>query len=251
MYKNADEIIEKHKKYTEYLVRIRNTDRDSAEASRLPGHVSGPNDALWHIIGAAELRRQYGPVAALAILEANEVRGNRYDDQTPADEAMDRHNNDLGIALGEGARSYEEIVERAKTLVAQGIAENGTGMFGTPVFLPPHLWRTRFGTPDHSPIAEEFRERARNAPPRRIPDPAADPYSGFGGRARRADAGSGGDVRVSAYTRDDGTRVTTHSRSRPGDGDGPSAASPLAATARPIHKPVRGNRPPPKRKRRL
>lgn len=55
----------------------------SADGTKLPGHISGPNDALRHIIGAAELRRRYGPVAALAILEANEFRGNRYDKQTP------------------------------------------------------------------------------------------------------------------------------------------------------------------------
>jgi hypothetical protein len=236
------------------LIEVQRSATKSADATRLPGHISGPNDALRHIIGAAELRRRYGPVAALAILETNEFRGNRYDKQTPADEAMDRHNNDLGIELGADAQSYEAIVERATALVAQGIAEDGTGTFRTPVFLPPHLWRTADGAPDHSPIPEEFLERARNAPPRRIPAPAADPYSGFGSRTRRADASAGGDVQVASYTRDDGTSVARHSRSRPDDGDrnGPATPSALAAAARPARKPpVRGNRPPPKRKRRL
>lgn len=30
----------------------------SADGTKLPGHISGPNDALRHIIGAAELRRR-------------------------------------------------------------------------------------------------------------------------------------------------------------------------------------------------
>ncbi|MCM0019842.1 MAG: hypothetical protein NBV67_07600 [Tagaea sp.] len=169
------------------LTDLRPAAADSADDTQLPGHISGPNDALRHIIGAAELRRRYGPVAALAILEANEFRGNLYDKQTPADEAMDRHNNDLGMELGAGAQSYEEIVERAKALVAQGIAENGSGMFRTPIFLPPNLWRTADSAPDQSPIPDEFLERARNAPPRSIPDPAGDPYSGFGSRAPSGD----------------------------------------------------------------
>ena len=83
MYNNADEIIDKHKRYTAKILAVRDRARDTAVASGLPGHISGPNDALRHIIGAAELRRRYGPVAALAILEANEFRGNRYDKQTP------------------------------------------------------------------------------------------------------------------------------------------------------------------------
>lgn len=212
------------------IVRIKKAATTSANDSGLPGHVSGPNDALRHIIGAAELRRQYGPIAALTILESNEVLGTINNNQSPADAAMDRRNNLIGIQLGRGAKSYEEVVERAKAFVAKGIAQNGTGKNGTPIFLPPHLWRTNRGVPDTNPIPQEFLERAR-----------------------RSAQGAGGDVTVTAYTRDDGTRVATHSRSRPGPDDGPSAASqlaasPMAAAPRPLRKVVRGNRPPPRRK---
>jgi hypothetical protein len=213
------------------IMRIKDAARESAIGSRLPGHISGPNDALRHIIGAAELARQYGRQAAFLMLEANEIRGSYFmgsDGQTSADAAMDRHNNGIGIELAIGANSYEEIVERAKALVAQGIAQNGTGIGGTPMFLQPHLWLTSNSEPDNDPIPEEFLERARNAPPPKIPEPPLfeDPYSTFG---RRADTGAGGDVTVAAYTRDDGTRVPQHSRARP-------ARKP----------PVRGNRPKPK-----
>lgn len=221
-------------KYSANLYAIRDAATKSARESGLPGHVSGPNDALRHIIGAAELTRRYGPSAASTILEGNEIWGSYFapgsERQTAADVAMDHHNNAIGIELGRGAKSYEEIVERAKALVAEGIAQNGSGMNGTPIYLPRHLWKKSGGIRDTDPIPEEFLERARRAPWRTIPDAPhlQDPYSGFGGRARRAESG-GGDVTVSAYTRDDGTRVATHSRANP--------------TRKP---PVRGNRPKPK-----
>lgn len=104
------------------LVVLRRRAAASADGTKLPGHIGGPNDALRHIIGAAELTRRYGPSAAFVILEVNELMGNRYDKQSDADEAMDHHNNAIGIELGRGAKSYEEIVERAKALVAEGIA---------------------------------------------------------------------------------------------------------------------------------
>lgn len=189
------------------IVRIKKAATKSADDSGLPGHVSGPNDALRHIIGAAELRRQYGPIAALTFLEGNEVLGTINNNQSPADAAMDRRNNLIGIQLGRGAKSYEEIVERAKALVAKGIAQNGTGRNGTPIFLQPHLWKTSRGAPDTNPIPQEFLDRARRA----------------------ETGGGGGDVTVQAYTRDDGTRVDTHSRAAPKR-----------------KAPVRGNRPKPK-----
>lgn len=46
------------------LEAIKNGARDSAVDSGLPGHISGPNDALRHMIGAAEAVRQHGEIGA-------------------------------------------------------------------------------------------------------------------------------------------------------------------------------------------
>jgi hypothetical protein len=60
------------------IIEVQRKATKSAEDTKLPGHISGPNDALRHIIGAAELRRRYGLAVALAVLEGNERAGNSH-----------------------------------------------------------------------------------------------------------------------------------------------------------------------------
>lgn len=52
---------------------------DEAEGSSLPGLHDGPGDAYRHILGAAELTRRHGEVAARAMLEAHEIKGRLID----------------------------------------------------------------------------------------------------------------------------------------------------------------------------
>lgn len=67
--------------------------------SNLPGRENGPADAYRHILLAAELTRRYGEAYARAALGFHEWDGNR-EGQLPASEAMDRHNNEIGIEIG-------------------------------------------------------------------------------------------------------------------------------------------------------
>ena len=72
--------------------------------SGLPGRSDGPADAYRHILLAAELTRTFGETQARFMLNLHEWRGNR-DGQTPDSEAMDRHNNEIGISIGNKIRN--------------------------------------------------------------------------------------------------------------------------------------------------
>ncbi len=69
-----------------------------AARSNLPGRENGPADAYRHLLLSAELTRRFGENYARQLLDAHEWSGNQ-DGQTPQQEAMDRHNNELGIEL--------------------------------------------------------------------------------------------------------------------------------------------------------
>lgn len=282
------------------LDAIRNKARDEAVDSGLPGHISGPNDALRHIIGAAEAVRQHGEAGAAALI-ANEIRGSYYGDgaggQTAADRAMDDHNNPIGVLIGKTAKSYEEVVERATAEIVKGIENGGSGKDGTAKWLDPSQWKTGNGEPDPRPIPENFGKPPQSgeasgagdsggAEPRaarvaailakpgrdwtdedarvvmndprywdsRRKDPAliervSDSFH------RRYDGPNGGPIQVDAYTRADGTHVAAHTRAEPKRDAMPGAPTPVPhaslmplATNVPRAKPIRGNRPPPRRK---
>jgi hypothetical protein len=282
------------------LLAIRDKARDEAIESGLPGHISGPNDALRHIIGAAEAIRQHGEAGAGALI-ANEIRGSYYGDgpggQTAADRAMDDHNNLIGALIGRTAKSYEEIVERAKAEIAKAIENEGSGKDGSPKWLDPSQWKTANGEPDRRPIPENFgkppqsgeatgEDNSGGAEPRAarmsaiLAKPGRD-WTDEDARVvmsdprywdprrkepaliervndsfhQRYDGPNGGPIQVDAYARADGTQVAAHTRAEPKRDRMPDAPTPMPqatpvphASVVPRAKPVRGNRPPPRRK---
>ena len=71
--------------------------RNESSYSYLPGREDGPADAYRHVVLAAELTRKVGAANAWLILEANEKFGIMGSEST----AMDRHNNAIGVVLGQ------------------------------------------------------------------------------------------------------------------------------------------------------
>ena len=57
------------------------------------------------------------------VFDLHEASGNM-DGQTPAAEAMDRHNNDIGIDVGKNASSWREVIERARQAISDSIGED-------------------------------------------------------------------------------------------------------------------------------
>ncbi|WP_230873185.1 calcium-binding protein [Xylella fastidiosa] len=96
--------------------------------SRLPGRENGPADAYRHLLLSAELTRVLGESYARAALDYHERDGNRHG-QMPASEKMDRHNNELGIAIGKRLRNdpnanWLSVINEARKLIDQS---NGQG----------------------------------------------------------------------------------------------------------------------------
>ena len=109
-------------------------DAASAEAlaSPLPGYFDGPADACRHIVGTAELRRRFGFATAYAIATGNEVLGTFGRNQPAELRQMDDHNNAIGFSIGAEAKTYEEVVRRARAVIDAAIAHGGDGAEGTP-----------------------------------------------------------------------------------------------------------------------
>lgn len=110
-----------------------------AVESQLPGRECGPADAYRHLIWAAELTRLYGEDAARAMLDAKERYG-RVTDQPADEEAMDRHNNEIGIKLGKDAKTFDDVVKGAQRTIEDsrdGDHPNGNGA----TWLPRDQWK--------------------------------------------------------------------------------------------------------------
>ncbi len=88
-------------------------------SSYLPGRTDGPADAYRHLLLASELTRRFGKDHAKTILDLHETTGG-LENQTAEAEAMDRHNNELGINLGRVSSSWEDTVRLAKQLIEMG-----------------------------------------------------------------------------------------------------------------------------------
>lgn len=93
-----------------------------AKNTHLSGHTNGPQDAYRHMLGAAEITRRFGTPAARALLNINEYRRliNNPDHEFTSAEYMDFHNNEIGIKIGQYARTFEEAVAVVKILINQG-----------------------------------------------------------------------------------------------------------------------------------
>jgi hypothetical protein len=119
-----------------------------AMASPLPGYFDGPADAYRHIVGAAELRRRFGFGTAYAVVAGNEMLGTHRDGHPPELRQMDDHNNAIGFSIGADAKTYEEVVQRARSSIDMAVARGGDGSNGTP------RWRGSWGEPRDRPAAD-------------------------------------------------------------------------------------------------
>ncbi|MGE0116806.1 MAG: hypothetical protein AB7S71_14800 [Dongiaceae bacterium] len=118
--------------------------------SQLPARERGPADAYRHILWAAELTRRFGEQRARQILDLHELEG-QLNDQPHDEEAMDRNNNDIGIAIGRFARNWQDVVSAARKVIS-GSASDGSGSWKStydpnstlaphaPVWLPEQRW---------------------------------------------------------------------------------------------------------------
>ena len=125
-------------------------DAASAEAlaSPLPGYYDGPADAYRHIVGTAEARRRYGFGTAYALATANEMLGTHASGHPPELRQMDDYNNAIGFSIGADAKSYEEVVQRARAAIDAAIARGGDGSDGTP------RWLGTWSEPERRPAGE-------------------------------------------------------------------------------------------------
>ncbi len=104
-----------------------------AVASQLPGREHGPADAYRHLIWSAEMTRRFGEDRARKILELHEQEGRAGGrgffpgvPQTPEQEAMDRHNNDIGIRIGTSAETFEDVITASRSIMSNS-PRDGTG----------------------------------------------------------------------------------------------------------------------------
>ena len=81
---------------------------DPATASR-DGHW----DAYRHAYASAAMTPEYGRPAAHLFGDANEIRGDLFQDKKSFSKHMDRWNNAVGRRLAEGAADKDEIARRA------------------------------------------------------------------------------------------------------------------------------------------
>lgn len=170
--------------YEQIANEVRRVADAEARDSGLPGPQGGPADAYRHMIGAGELTRRLGPVAALAILESNEWRSEIAAENQqsrgvpvapanlPAAISMDRHNNAVGIAGGARSWSFEDVVAHARAQIDRA-GEDGAGFAGRPTWLPRDSWfddrpdeqQGNWPSPSWSPrdTAETLREYPQGA----------------------------------------------------------------------------------------
>ena len=152
---------------------------DEAKRSNLPGLTDGPGGAYRHIIGAAELTRRHGEAAARIMLTGHEVQGSLWNQKADSRE-MDEHNNEIGIAIGKHAKSFEEIVGSARYEIDQATRKGGIGEGDTAKWLHPSTWSKDVGHDNYPP------DWSKVGPPRGYPSGGPEHrYEGF--RERRGD----------------------------------------------------------------
>ncbi|MGE0251991.1 MAG: hypothetical protein AB7G80_05055 [Dongiaceae bacterium] len=116
--------------------------------SQLPGRIDGPADAYRHILGAAKLTYQIGPVAAQPILDSHESTGH-IKGQNEAAERMDKYNNSIGAIIGIEAIQNNWDEEKIKEEVQKVFTDLETQKkYGKPTWLPKGEW-------DKNPVYDE------------------------------------------------------------------------------------------------
>jgi hypothetical protein len=163
----ADVRADKAKEYENYVAA--NAAISEMVGSQLPGREAGPADAYRHIMWAAEMTRRFGEERAREMLGLHELEGELLG-QADDDTAMDASNNEIGVQIGIGARTYEDVISAARKAISGSAADGGGA------------WKPDYDpTSTMAPHAAQWlpEERWANNPkfdvPRRYPFPALPP----------------------------------------------------------------------------
>ena len=125
--------------------------RAEMEASGLPGEFGGPADAYRHMIWVGEMTRRLGPTAAYGISEFNELRSEIRavrgaeagrtvrPANLPDAIAMDRHNNAIGLRIGEQADTADDVIEGARMEILRA-GGDGSGHNNRPYWMHQNRW---------------------------------------------------------------------------------------------------------------
>jgi hypothetical protein len=100
--------------------------------SDLPGGGDGPRDAYRHTLASAVVAFTLGSRTVESVTRAMERSG------TDANR-MDRHNNEVGSAIGKRARSFTEIEPAVRDYVQRGAVHASDPVQVT--WLPPEKWK--------------------------------------------------------------------------------------------------------------
>ncbi len=117
----------------------------AAQESELPGIVNGPGDAFRHILWAAELTRRYGPKTATDLLNQHETNEEHTTGWSQQAEDMDKHNNAIGIRIGQNARDYQDLLQQVQSIIAAS-SPDGSGTWKDPrhhLSSPAPAWLPR------------------------------------------------------------------------------------------------------------
>jgi hypothetical protein len=117
----------------------------AAQESELPGIVNGPGDAFRYILWTAELTRRFGPEAALRLLNQHETNEEHSAGWAQQAEDMDKHNNVIGIRVGQTAHDYPDALQQVQAIIAAS-SPDGSGSWKDPrhhLSAPAPVWLAR------------------------------------------------------------------------------------------------------------
>jgi hypothetical protein len=100
--------------------------------SSLPGGRHGPLDAYRHTLASAVVAFTLSPRVVECVTRVMERGGNDAN-------LMDRHNNQIGVAIGLRARSFSELEPAVQAQVVRGAVNTRDAVQVT--WLPPERWR--------------------------------------------------------------------------------------------------------------
>lgn len=94
---------------------------EGSVSSQLAGRNEGPADAYRHLLLSAELTRRYGEEYARLLLDLHE------EGEVGASTAMDAHNNDIGIAVGNAIRNggggWQTVIATIQEVMVENLAD--------------------------------------------------------------------------------------------------------------------------------
>lgn len=120
--------------------------------------MNGPADTYRHIVWVGEMARRFGPNNAGRFAELHEIQGQASATMreaaglqdsigNSAATAMDRHNNLVGVSIGDRAGSFDDVLRMAREVIDRSPKDGRDGVAGA-VWLPETDWRANPNTDD-------------------------------------------------------------------------------------------------------